>query len=255
MYSPRRTSEEDRGYPVSNTSSRRKQSQDTTAGYHRRQQSAGGASDTTSTANGISTTAASGMVIPTKSTITEEVIEVPYGRDRDGRGSTSTINDDMDEDLSGRSPMGGLSGLSARLRQDDDDDVLVNGGGRKNSDYFDRSSYGRASATSERSPSGNGYKQGGGRNSASGNISATEDQERLKKDYEFKIATMQNQITSLQRDLGAAGEAQDSLMKSEDRVTQLEEELSDLRRVCHRVLMLSGHSYPIHSAPKSRVRL
>jgi hypothetical protein len=228
-----RTNDEDRGYTLSIASSRRKPSQDTTtrSGYHGRQQSVGAASSA-STANAQSTTAASGMVIPTKSTITEEVIEVPYGRDRDTRGSSSTMNEDMDpdeSDLSARSPMGGLSGLSARLRQDDDDDVLVNGSNRTNEEYYERSSYGRASASSDRSIGGINSKAAG-RSSASGNISAGEDSERLRRDYEFKIATMQSQITSLQRDLTAAQDSQEDLRRSEDKVRQLEEELIDLRR-------------------------
>lgn len=162
--------------------------------------------------------ATSGMVIPNKSTIAEEEIEVPYGRQV--RDSSSTAMDERDRsrerDTDGESsamspPMGltGLSGLSARFKTDDDEPR------NSGDDYFEKMSYGRASVTSDRSNS----KMGGG-----------EDGDRLRRDYEFKIATMQSKIAGLERELENADERHQSSKDEGARVRQLEEELSEFRR-------------------------
>ena len=80
------------------------------------------------------------MIIPNKSTIAEEEIEVPYGRevrdstgtavdergrDRDrmsGRARSRDLSRGTDTDADADEPIGGLSGLSARLQQVDADD-------------------------------------------------------------------------------------------------------------------------------------
>jgi len=158
------------------------------------------------------------MVIPNKSTIAEEEIEVPYGRQV--RDSSSTAMDERDRsrerDTDGESsalspPMGltGLSGLSARFKTDDDEPR------NSGDDYFEKMSYGRASVASDRSNS----KMGGG-----------EDGDKLRRDYEFKIATMQSRIAGLERDLENADERHKSSKDEGARVRQLEEELSEFRR-------------------------
>ncbi|KAF9460746.1 hypothetical protein BDZ94DRAFT_1265413 [Collybia nuda] len=237
--------------PSSNTS-RRKPSQDGTRRsedrereYTRRATSISGTSDSTSTANpNQSTTATSDMIIPNKSTIEEEYIEVPYGRD--GRESGSTTVDERERSretsgdigrltdgemdsaseypspLSPRSPPAGLSGLSARLQgvgDDDDESAALGIGGRSGDEYYDK--YGRTSVSSDRSI-GNGM--------AARVVGRPEDQEKLKRDYEYKIATMQTQISNLQRDLGDTGEKERRWKEGETRVRQMEEELISLRR-------------------------
>lgn len=256
-YTVGRTSED--SYTPTVSASRRKPSQDTTRRSEDRERerefgrrpsgtvSISGTSDSASTANPAqSTTATSGMIIPNKSTIEEEYIEVPYGRDARESGST-TIDErersrepsgdagrltdgeldnssDFPTPLSPRSPPAGLNGLSARLKgveAEDDEAVNLGAVGRSGDDYYDK--YGRSSVNSDHSISGFGTHL---------RSTASEDQEKMKKDYEFRIATMQTQITTLQRDLGDAEERDKKLKESEAKVRQMEEELMSLRRVC-----------------------
>ena len=228
-----RTSEDrgdDSGYGGSTTgaSSRRRPSQDTTLG-RRPSESA----SVTSGGDAQSATAGMGMIIPNKSTIAEEEIEVPYGRDSasTARNRAGGSDSEREDEMSPRSPpngLGGLSGLSARLQQADEDE----GGRRSGDDYYDRS-YGRQSAASDRSTGtagiGSRLLGGGGRSSVA------EDGERMRKEYEFKIATMQTRITGLERDLEDVQEREQRWMESENRVRTMEQELSELRRVSRRL--------------------
>lgn len=202
------------------------------------------------------------MIIPNKSTIAEEEIEVPFGG-REGRESSSTAMDDRDRggdrgiDTDGeaerdpesdyrspRSPFGGLSGLSARLGRDTDDDDPgpARGGG---DDYYDKMSVGRASVASDRSGGGgpgsrlnpnnsaNIYNTSRSGSAAGGGLGA-EEQEKMRRDYEFRIATMQSKIQGLEREVGGAGGQRERERKWEDgeeRVRSMEEELNGLRRV------------------------
>ncbi|KAF9268744.1 hypothetical protein L218DRAFT_954190 [Marasmius fiardii PR-910] len=244
---------EDRYSP--SLSSRRKPSQDTTRrsedrerlpreDYGRGRKPSISASD--STVNTPSTIATSGMIIPNKSTMEEEYIEVPYGRDRDIResGSTATTTDDRDRrdtsqergydnepdsaseypSPSPMSPPRGLSGLSARLRGVEDDDDI---GGKSGDDIFDRdrTSLSRASINSDRSVTGISSRL-----ASTGRSAPTADQEKIRKDYELKIATMQTQITNLQRDLSESQEGERRMKDSETRVKQMEEELDNFRK-------------------------
>lgn len=199
------------------------------------------------------------MIIPNKSTIAEEDIEVPYGRD--ARDSTATATDERDRDrgeadadsanewkipLNGLGGLSGLSGLSERLGRPDTDDeerASAPGAGR-NDDYFDKMSLGRASVASDRSVGGAGAGVGGagsrlgpnggsrsGSAAGNNNLGGGEDQERMRRDYEYKIATMQSRIQGLERDLGDQGSKERKWKDGEDRVRQMEEELTGLRRV------------------------
>lgn len=182
-----------------------------------------------------------GMIIPNKSTIAEEDIEVPYGREL--RDSTGTAVDDReksmdksredtdgDDDPSPLSPggLGGLSGLSARLKAvDDDDDGQSGAGARSGDDYFDKLSYGRASVASDRSAGGAiGSRLMNGRMSVGG-----EDGEKIRRDYEFRIATMQTRIATIERDLEDAQLREHKWAESEERVRTMEAELEELRQV------------------------
>jgi hypothetical protein len=188
--------------------------QDTTATVRSQPQDAGRrpsvtGSDSTSTTNAQSATVTSGIIIPNKSTIAEEDIEVPYGRSEsapeDGDGETDEVE-------------GGLNALARRLGQDPDTD----GGGRSD-DYFDKISFGRASVASDRSA-----RVGGGRGSAALN----EDHEKMRREYEFRIATMQSRITLLERAIEDGDLRERQLEQSDQRVKQLEEELDKFQRVC-----------------------
>jgi hypothetical protein len=197
-------------------------------------------SDSTGTTNAQSATATSGMIIPNKSTIAEEDIEVPYGRE-EVRDSSGTAVDDRGRDGDGdgfggtegeheheSASMGGLSGLSARLRSQvmgdgmDDDD---GGGARSGDDYFDKVSLGRASVTSDRSAAG-ASRMMGGRASGLG-----DEHERLRREYEFKIATMQSRIVTLERDHGNTEQREQELRESQQRIKLLEGEIDGFRRV------------------------
>ncbi|KAG7449778.1 uncharacterized protein BT62DRAFT_885871 [Guyanagaster necrorhizus] len=268
-----RTSDDNNYTPsIASLSSRRKPSQDTTKRSDERERdreflprrseerdrdqfpirrpsapSVSGTSDSAGTANPVqSATATSGMIIPNKSTMEEEYIEVPYGRDARESGST-TVDDrdpsrnasqdvsfmggvvdepdsasDYPSPLSPRSPVG-LSALSARLKgvEDEDDEATT---GRSGEDYFDRVSYGRTSANSDRSAGGITSRLAGGR------ASVSEDNEKMRRDYEYKIATMQTQITNMQRELGDSEQRERKWQEGEARVRQMEEELQVLRR-------------------------
>ncbi|KAF7315232.1 hypothetical protein MIND_00037600 [Mycena indigotica] len=214
-----RTSGDDNTY-TSSISSRRKPSVDTTRRSDEREReyrpkragggSIGGMSDSSNlTAQQQSTTAGNTVIIPNKSTIEEEYIEVPYGREaRESAGSTFDDRDRGDADpeppdtasdypFSPQSPAGGLNALGARLLKDDDDNY---------------NNFGRSSVDRDR---GRGND---------------EDVEKVRQDYEYRIATMQSQISSLQRERDDAGNRQRQMEDSEARVQQLEDELNTVVR-------------------------
>jgi hypothetical protein len=209
-------------------SSRRKASQDQGADFGRRPSaSASIRSDSTGTTNAQSATATSGMVIPNKSTIAEEDIEVPYGREmRESSGTAIDTRegvrefDTTDGEHEHWDQQGGLNGLSARLGNvhTEDDDV-----GDVRSDEYDKISLGRTSVTSDRSISGSRMPSAAG-----------DEQERLRRDYEFKIATMQSRITSLERDL------EQRELDTQQTVRRLEEELEGFRKVVPEGLFLDS---------------
>ncbi|KAG1871839.1 hypothetical protein DFJ58DRAFT_713783 [Suillus subalutaceus] len=188
--------------------SRRKASYDQGADFGRRPSASASIPDATAT---------SGMVIPNKSTIAEEDIEVPYGREmRESSGTAIDTRegvrelDTTDGEHEHWDQRGGLNGLSARLRNvhTEDDDA-----GDVRSDEYDKVSLGRASVTSDRSIGGSRMPSAAG-----------DEHERLKRDYEFKIATMQSRITSLERDL------EQRELDTQQTVRHLEEELEGFRK-------------------------
>ena len=192
--------------------SRRKPSQDTTATTRSQQQdlarrpSIASASESTSATNAQSATVTSGIIIPNKSTIAEEDIEVPYGR---SEGAPEDGDGEPDEVESG------LGGLARRLAQDPDTD-----GGARSDDYYDKISFGRVSVASDRSARG-------GRVSAAPN----EDGEKMRRDYEYRIATMQGRITGLEREIEDGDVRTRQLELSDQRIKQLEDDLDKFRRV------------------------
>lgn len=173
------------------------------------------------TSNGNAQSATSGVIIPNKSTIAEEEIEVPYGRQIRDSSSTAMLDDgdrDRNTDVEQESsPMVGLNGLRARFKQVDEEDnpPTRNGVPSSGEDYFERMSYGRTSVASDRSVS----KVPG------------EEEEKIRREYEYKIATMQNKITGLERDLEDADEKGRSNAGGNARAAQLEQELNEFRRV------------------------
>jgi protein SPA2 len=288
---------EDGGYGYS--SSRRKPSQDVVAnlrGEERRRPSpdlslsgrrsgeddrnlarrpSGSVSTTSDSTN--ATNAQREVIIPNKSIIAEEDIEVPYGREREssstavgGRASRSPDNRDRSPDMRGdtdgdgitdnepsnaRSPqlevrglggLSGLSGLTARLRDNrnvEDDEEEWSGTGRSGGeDYFDKMSLGRVSVTSDRSAGGAGGGMGQNSRSSGGNLNSGrmsknggsfEDVEALRRDYEYKIATMQSKIGGLERSLEEAEERGKRMRdeSAEEKARVLEEEIRFLRDV------------------------
>ena len=120
--------------------------------------------------------------------------------------------------------VGGLNGLSARLKQVDEEDgpPARNGVPSTGEDYFERVSYGRTSVASDRSMS---------------KVPA-EEEEKIRREYEYKIATMQSRITGLERDLEDAGEKGRINAGGNARASQLEQELNEFRKV-HSILIFS----------------
>lgn len=233
--------------------SRRKPSQDTTRrsedrerDFSRRPGQAPSIASDSTVANipqAQSTTAASAVIIPNKSTMEEEYIDIPYGRearesgvttidDRLGEGGRDTGNDseppdsasDYPSPLASRSPPAGLMGLNARLKEVEAEDEAMAAGNRSGDELFDK--YGRSSVDSARSSGG-----GMGSRLMKANTNTVDDREKMRREYEFKIATMQTQITTMQRDLDDAAEHEKRRRESEARVRQLDEELAGLRQV------------------------
>lgn len=137
-------------------------------------------------------TATSGMIIPNKSTIAEEEINVPYGnddedtRDMDGSesGDTSPAKAPQLEPI--RSNSQGFGGLGNTLINTP---ISPTEDGRGQSEYYDQLSLGRASVASS---------------VLNGSRATREDREaaeQMRSEYEFKIATMQNKIATLEADL------------------------------------------------------
>ena len=227
--------------------SRRKPSQDTARKPDEREfgpRHSGAVSTSSETTSNFpstqSTTATSAVIIPNKSTMEEEYIDIPYGRD--GRESGTTIPDERERTRDGlggdneldsaseypspmmnsQSSLVGLSGLSARLKGVEDDNDLA-AGNKSGDDLYDK--YGRSSVDSTRSLGNNAS------NMRNVRTTVPEDQEKLRRDYEYKIATMQTQIANLQRDLGDNAELEKKRKESENKVKQLEEELASIRQV------------------------
>jgi hypothetical protein len=202
------------------------------------------------------------MIIPNKSTIAEEEIEVPYGREREsmgtaplGRMSASPDVRDRSQELRGdtdgegvtegdmdatRSPpigLTGLSGLSARLRDrsGDEEEEEWSGTGKSGEEYYDKMSFGRASVASDRSYSGIGRSASTGGTPRGGKAAAgtSEDTEGVRREYEFKIATMQNRIAGLERELEDAEERARRATETagEERLGELEAELRTYKDV------------------------
>ena len=180
------------------------------------------------------------MIIPNKSTIAEEDIEVPYGREEGRDSSVMAVGDrgrDGDRDTYGGMdeehehdgpPVGGLSALGARLRNQVSVDILDDEDGieaRSGEDYFDKVSLGRASVTSDRSTAV--VRNVGGRVSV-----GADEHERLRREHEFKIATMQGRIVTLERDLVNAEQREKELRDGHQRIKLLEEEIDGFRKVC-----------------------
>jgi protein SPA2 len=214
--------------------SRRKPSQDTTSSTARSQQQDSGrrpsvASGSDST-NAQSATVTSGIIIPNKSTIAEEDIEVPYGRGEsapeDGDGETDEVE-------------GGLGALARRLGQDPDTD-----GGARSDDYYDKISFGRASVASDRSA-----QRVAGRVSTAPN----EEGEKMRRDYEFRIAKMQSRIVNLEREIEDGDVRTRQLEQSDQRIRQLEDELDKFRRVCFVVTSFPIRDSALYSEQRNKV--
>jgi protein SPA2 len=215
------------------TLSRRKpSSQDTTTTTRSQQDlgrrpSAASGTDSTSATNAQSATVTSGIIIPNKSTMAEEDIEVPYGRSEsvpeDGDGEPEEVE-------------GGLGGLARRLAQDPDTD-----GGARSDDYYDKISFGRASVASDRSGRG-------------GRVSTAphEDGEKMRRDYEFRIATMQSRIASLEREIDDGDVRTRQLELSDQRIKQLEDDLDKFRRVSLVMISVPIRSLVLRSGPRNK---
>jgi protein SPA2 len=133
--------------------------------------------------------ATSGMIIPAKSTIAEEEIEVPFAR-RNGHDDNDDGDQDQDEE-------GGFGTTSRRIgsRSDRRSAGSASNGEEDDRDYFDRMSTGRGSVTSERAGRPSSGQERGGRTSVGSAVD-----EKMRREYEFRIATMQSKIVSLERE-------------------------------------------------------
>ncbi|KAF8308269.1 hypothetical protein DL93DRAFT_2171228 [Clavulina sp. PMI_390] len=194
--------------------------------------------------------ATTGVIIPNKSMIAEEEIKVPFGQAGDDDDlspsssragspedgamrvslqSASTANLREPRSPDGRSPLDrlgqaqaqtfGLNALGANLGVGggvrSDDDLDETGSERRGgSDYYDKMSFGRTSVQSDVSKRGMGARQ------------SVEDPEKLRRDYEFKIATMQTRMASLEGAVVDANKARDEEVAQR---AELEDEIRNLR--------------------------
>ena len=118
--------------------------------------------------------------------------------------------------------LGGLSALSnigtrrAERERESDDEIAA---GRSDSDYYDRS-FGRAGAANDRP--GRSNSRGPGKASNSG------EEDKLRREYELKIAAMQSKINGLEGDV-----ADSAVRKAEsgDRIRTLTNELETFKIV------------------------
>ncbi len=155
----------------------------------------------------------------------EDPIEVPFGRpDTPPVESGDEEVEEPESDLEASPPaqsepaLGGLAGLVGRFvpssDRDRDRDREEKDISKSGDEYFDKLSFGRASVASNRSdgiplsrnPSKSGRERDGG--------AAEREKEELKKEYEYKIATLQKRATS-----------------SEEKVRTMEEDLENTREV------------------------
>ncbi|KAJ7928520.1 hypothetical protein B0H13DRAFT_2652973 [Mycena leptocephala] len=224
-----RTSGDDNSYAASVTSSRRRPSQDTTRRSEDRERERerdyrpprGGASINSDTSNLTaqqqqSTTATSAMIIPNKSTIEEEYIEVPYGREARESGVSTLDDRDRGDALpdppdtasdypSARRLPRGVLVASARACSRTTTTTTMGGA---------MPLIGTAIATETGTGPGHarpGAHPGGGRGGDGQDPTRT-------------------QISTLQREREDADERERGWMDSEARVRQMEEELSTVRR-------------------------
>lgn len=227
MYSPvntsRRNPSREQNLPY------RRTSEDTIRSPDRKTSGRSGDDAGSSYGGGANATATSAVIIPTKSTIAEEEIKDPFA---EAQASQRTLDDkDYLSDEDGGSagyrtpttPAAGLGGLSAlssigsrqqqkdRFRGNDDDP----GAARSENDFYDKP-YGRNGMTS---PVRNGSLKG---------KQFAIDEEKLRREYELKIATMQNKINSLEDEVA---ESITRKNQSEDRIKKLTEELELFRSV------------------------
>ncbi|EJT96676.1 hypothetical protein DACRYDRAFT_102761 [Dacryopinax primogenitus] len=221
-------------------------------------------------------TATLGVVNPMKSTMAEEEIEVPYGRDdaEDRPGSSASASDERDpyrgerllvdeeeEEEGNRSPIltgpstatlreGGLSALaggfgvreyenapdkvaragargeSDRVRVELPDDAGDDGDGdgdeastasRGVSEFYDKMSFGRVSVASS---GGVGHRKTGEREGV--------EVEKLRREYELKIATMNNRIQSLEAELSEVTRSRDGSVQQLQAVREETVKVRDL---------------------------
>ncbi|KZT51608.1 hypothetical protein CALCODRAFT_487776 [Calocera cornea HHB12733] len=219
-------------------------------------------------------TATLGVVNPTMSTMAEEEIEVPYGRDepdehehdavgggRPGSGVSSDEGlprgrreEEEEEEEEDRSPLltgpstatlqGGLNalagGFDARMREFDDpshahgrtsgsgedssallsprteertDEDGVSTASRGVSEFYDKMSYGRASVASSAAVGKRADRE-------------SVEVEKLRREYEFKVATMNNRIQSLEAELGEVTRSRDG---SVQQLQAVREEVAKVR--------------------------
>nr|GAT57893.1 predicted protein [Mycena chlorophos] len=232
-----RTSGDDNTYAASN-SSRRKPSQDTTkrSDEYRSPRNGGGSiggmSDSSNlTAQQQSTTAGNTVIIPNKSTIEEEYIEVPYGREaRESAGSTFDDRDRADADpeppdtasdypFSPQTPAGGLNALGARLFKDEDEDDNRFGRDRDRNRDRDRDMSREREMSRDRDRSRDRER-----------MNMSDETDKMRQDYEYRIATMQSQISTLERQRDEGADRERQMEESEGRVRQLEDELNEMVR-------------------------
>lgn len=199
-------------------------------------------------------TATSGMVIPNKSTIAEEEIQVPYGRDsrapresdirdsvasdlsadiklddtppppmqRKGSGgnnlAASTAG--LDESKWGSSPVtplqGGLSALAAGLGK--------NRNRSPPSDEDDRTDFFDTSTVGGRARSGSGGSNTARRPTFGG--VDREETEKMRKDYEYRITNLQSKVGTLQDELDRVNKERQS---DKERIRELTDEIASMR--------------------------
>ncbi|KAG8829878.1 component of the polarisome [Serendipita sp. 399] len=195
--------------------------------------------------------ATAGMVIPNKSTIAEEEIQVPYGRDSRARDSDirdSVVTDGSTDDSippppPGRSAVKKDGGLSVTNNWDRSPASPLQGGGglsalaaglKRNqqpvqpdlSDEDDRTDFFETSTAGGRARSGSGSSNATRRKMEPRGGMDREETEKMRQDYEYRITSLQSKVATLQDELDIANKRK---REDEDQIRELTDEIASMR--------------------------
>lgn len=208
------------------------------------------------------------IVVPKKSTIAEEVIEVPFAKQSDGVFSDGDTSPEIDQRASRGTDMleGETRRRSKRLsnqgrRANDYEERLESPSSDKEDeqqsqpirrgllsfdghgqDYLQASSQRKTSPT----PSGESIERASQVGSATGTLDLIRER-KLRTDLEAKLAGMERRLASMQREVDGSTKREEW---ERNRARELEDEVRNLKDVCISSVLQSPSSRLCNSAPE-----